>query len=63
MLERLAKGCALLAGALLAFMVLLTVASIVGRETIGRKVAVLRFHAWLESRVLPSGPARCREYR
>jgi TRAP-type C4-dicarboxylate transport system permease small subunit len=38
MLERLAKLCALLAGALLAFMVLLTVVSILGRETIGRTV-------------------------
>ena len=38
MLERLANGCALLAGVLLSFMVLLTVASIVGRETIGRTV-------------------------
>ena len=38
MLERLARWCALLAGALIAFMVVLTVLSIVGRETVGRTV-------------------------
>jgi TRAP-type C4-dicarboxylate transport system permease small subunit len=38
MLERLARICALLAGALIAFMVLLTCASIVGRETIGHTI-------------------------
>ncbi len=38
MLERLARWCALLAGALIAFMVALTVLSIVGRETIGRTI-------------------------
>ena len=36
MLERLARVCALLAGALVAFMVVLTCLSIIGRETIGR---------------------------
>jgi len=36
MLERLARICALLAGALIAFMVVLTCLSIIGRETIGR---------------------------
>jgi TRAP-type C4-dicarboxylate transport system permease small subunit len=36
MLERLARICALLAGALIAFMVILTCLSIIGRETIGR---------------------------
>jgi TRAP-type C4-dicarboxylate transport system permease small subunit len=38
MLERLARLCALLAGALIGFMVLLTCLSIVGRETIGRTI-------------------------
>lgn len=38
MLERLARLCALLAGALIAFMVLLTCFSIVGRETVGRTI-------------------------
>jgi TRAP-type C4-dicarboxylate transport system permease small subunit len=38
MLERLARLSALLAGALIAFMVLLTCLSIVGRETIGRTI-------------------------
>ena len=38
MLERLARVCALLAGALIAFMVLLTCFSIVGRETVGRTI-------------------------
>jgi TRAP-type C4-dicarboxylate transport system permease small subunit len=38
MLERLARWCALLAGALIAFMVGLTVLSIVGRETLGRTI-------------------------
>ena len=36
MLERLARVCALLAGALVAFMVVLTCLSIIGRETVGR---------------------------
>src|SRR3954469_16667183 len=36
MLERLARLCALLAGALIAFRVVLTCGSIVGRETVGR---------------------------
>ena len=35
-LEMLARLCALLAGALVAFMVLLSCASIIGRETVGR---------------------------
>lgn len=38
MLERLAKLSALLAGALVSFMVLLTVGSILGRETVGRTI-------------------------
>jgi TRAP-type C4-dicarboxylate transport system permease small subunit len=38
MLERLARICAFLAGALIAFMVLLTCVSIIGRETIGRTI-------------------------
>jgi TRAP-type C4-dicarboxylate transport system permease small subunit len=38
MLERLAKLSALLAGALVSFMVVLTVGSIIGRETIGRTI-------------------------
>jgi TRAP-type C4-dicarboxylate transport system permease small subunit len=38
MLERLARVSALLAGALVCFMVLLTSMSIIGRETIGRTV-------------------------
>jgi TRAP-type C4-dicarboxylate transport system permease small subunit len=38
MLERLARLCALLAGALIAFMVLLTCGSIIGRETVGRTI-------------------------
>ncbi|MDB5881946.1 MAG: hypothetical protein JWP43_1824, partial [Ramlibacter sp.] len=38
MLERLARLSALLAGALVCFMVLLTSMSIIGRETIGRTV-------------------------
>ena len=38
MLERLARICALLAGALIAFMVLLTCFSIVGRETVGHTI-------------------------
>lgn len=38
MLERLARLSALLAGALIAFMVLLTCVSILGRETIGRTI-------------------------
>ena len=38
MLERLARICALLAGALIAFMVGLTCLSIIGRETVGRTV-------------------------
>lgn len=38
MLERLARICALLAGALIAFMVLLTCGSIIGRETVGRTI-------------------------
>lgn len=38
MLERLARLSALLAGALIAFMVVLTCGSILGRETIGRTV-------------------------
>ena len=36
MLERLARICALLAGALIAFIVFLTCLSILGRETVGR---------------------------
>lgn len=36
MLERLARVCALLAGVLIAFMVVLTCLSIIGRETVGR---------------------------
>jgi TRAP-type C4-dicarboxylate transport system permease small subunit len=36
MLERLARICALLAGALIAFIVVLTCLSILGRETVGR---------------------------
>jgi TRAP-type C4-dicarboxylate transport system permease small subunit len=38
MLERLARLSALLAGALVCFMVLLTSVSIIGRETIGRTI-------------------------
>jgi TRAP-type C4-dicarboxylate transport system permease small subunit len=38
MLERLARACALLAGALIAFMVVLTCVSIIGRETVGHTV-------------------------
>jgi TRAP-type C4-dicarboxylate transport system permease small subunit len=38
MLEKLARLCALLAGALIAFMVVLTAVSIIGRETIGRTI-------------------------
>jgi len=38
MLERLARICALLAGALIAFMVGLTCLSILGRETVGRTI-------------------------
>src|SRR4051812_46269592 len=38
MLERLARLCALLAGALIAFMVALTCGSILGRETFGRTI-------------------------
>jgi TRAP-type C4-dicarboxylate transport system permease small subunit len=38
MLERLARLSALLAGALVSFMVLLTAVSILGRETIGRTI-------------------------
>ena len=38
MLERLARLCALLAGLLIAFMVVLTCGSILGRETIGRTI-------------------------
>ena len=38
MLERLARLCALLAGALIAFMVALTCGSIIGRETVGRTI-------------------------
>ena len=38
MLERLARLSALLAGALLSFMVLLTALSILGRETVGKTV-------------------------
>src|SRR4051812_25738784 len=38
MLERLARLCALLAGALIAFMVVLTCGSIIGRETVGRTI-------------------------
>ncbi|MEO7393248.1 MAG: TRAP transporter small permease [Ramlibacter sp.] len=38
MIERLARMCALVAGALLSFMVLLTAVSIFGRETIGKTV-------------------------
>jgi TRAP-type C4-dicarboxylate transport system permease small subunit len=38
MLERLARLCALLAGALIAFMVVLTCGSILGRETVGRTI-------------------------
>lgn len=38
MLERLARVCALLAGALICFMVGLACVSIIGRETIGRTV-------------------------
>jgi TRAP-type C4-dicarboxylate transport system permease small subunit len=37
-LERLAQACALLAGALVFFMIALTCVSIIGRETIGRTV-------------------------
>jgi TRAP-type C4-dicarboxylate transport system permease small subunit len=36
MLERLARLCALLAGLLIAFMVVVTCGSIIGRETVGR---------------------------
>jgi TRAP-type C4-dicarboxylate transport system permease small subunit len=38
MLERLAKLSGLLAGALVSFMVVLTVGSIIGRETVGRTI-------------------------
>lgn len=38
MLERLAKLSALVAGALVSFMVVLTVGSIIGRETVGRTI-------------------------
>ena len=38
MLERLARLCALLAGALIAFMVALTCVSLIGGETVGRTV-------------------------
>ncbi len=38
MLERLARLCALLAGALISFMVVLTCGSILGRETVGRTI-------------------------
>ena len=38
MLERLARLCALLAGALVAFIVVLTCGSIIGRETAGRTI-------------------------
>src|SRR5215510_14973844 len=38
MLERLARICALLAGALIAFIVGLTCLSIIGRETVGRTI-------------------------
>jgi len=38
MLERLARLCALLAGALIAFMVILTCGSIIGRETVGHTI-------------------------
>jgi TRAP-type C4-dicarboxylate transport system permease small subunit len=38
MLERLARLCALLAGALIAFIVVLTCGSIIGRETVGRTI-------------------------
>lgn len=38
MLERLAKLSALLAGALVSFMVVLTVGSIIGRETVGHTI-------------------------
>ena len=38
MLDRLARACALLAGALIAFMVVLTCGSIIGRETVGRTI-------------------------
>ena len=38
MLERLARACALLAGALICFMVALACGSIIGRETIGRTI-------------------------
>jgi len=38
MLERLARLCALLAGALIAFMVVLTCGSIIGRETVGHTI-------------------------
>jgi TRAP-type C4-dicarboxylate transport system permease small subunit len=38
MLERLARACALLAGALIAFMVVLTCGSIIGRETVGHTI-------------------------
>jgi TRAP-type C4-dicarboxylate transport system permease small subunit len=38
MLERLARLCALLAGLLIAFMVVLTCGSIIGRETVGHTI-------------------------
>ena len=38
MLERLARLCALFAGALFAFVVVLTCGSILGRETVGRTI-------------------------
>lgn len=38
MLERLARLCALLAGLLIAFMVVLSCGSIIGRETVGRTI-------------------------
>ena len=38
MLERLARVCAFLAGALIALMVVITCGSIIGRETVGRTV-------------------------
>jgi TRAP-type C4-dicarboxylate transport system permease small subunit len=38
MLERLARLCAFLAGALIALMVVITCGSIIGRETVGRTI-------------------------
>jgi len=38
MLDRLARACALVAGALIAFMVVLTCGSIIGRETVGHTI-------------------------